>query len=211
MTRKRRTLHHDSIDAASRSAVSRTKDIEVAKDTLYREFDGIFPTGHSFRYAAEALLLGLLSRAAELLLVGQYPSVYVEIYAMLERFALVQLPRTISKSSDAASVLRGMIDRKNLTELASAIVEIGLWDGDDLRWIRRLARIRNGLVHKNYELLDKALGQGREEILYDYGYSKFKLSETAKDLVSAVDLIVRLTRKRRKRSTGEKSDKEEPS
>jgi hypothetical protein len=208
MTRKRRTLLYHSIDAASRSAVSRTKDIELAKDTLYRRFDGLFPTGHSFRSAAEALLLGLLSRAAELLLVGQYPSVYVEIYAMIERFALIQLPHAISKSSDTAILLRGIIDRKNLTELASVIVEIGLWDANDLKWIRRLARIRNGLVHKNYELLDKALGQGREEILYDFDYSKFKLSETTKDLVSAVDLIVRLTRKRRKRRTGEKSDEE---
>lgn len=190
---------HDTLEMTRADALQRTDRAEQATAALYECLDRVFPTTDSKRRSAEALVSGVFARASELLILGQYPSMYVEVHALLERFTLVTVPMRLGRDSRARGLIDGMVARRTLSDLAPIAVKLDLWTEGDLRWVRRLVKLRNGLVHKNYDLLDRALGRRRERYApQDYDYSQFTLEQTTSDFTTALDLFIQLRHRRRR-------------
>lgn len=103
----------------------------------------------------------LFERAWDLYYLGLNSSVFIELYSTLESLHLVFLPRVLGRDETSARVIASLIERKTLPEFAQVSCDLGVWDEQDVRFARKLAQIRNGIAHKNEDLVSKHLGDGK--------------------------------------------------
>ena len=127
------------------------------------EFNKEFPKGSSIRGLSEIFIgaLLLVSTSLELYFIGNNSALFVELHGLLERIALNDLPERLAKDEISKSIISKIIERKSLTELSEFLVELDIWNDEDLRFTRKLSNIRNGIAHKNAELVSKHLGDGK--------------------------------------------------
>lgn len=131
--------------------------IKERSDKFDKEFDEKFPRSSSDRNSAEGLLW-LIEAPHTLLLLGHNSAVIIELHGWLERFALTQLVKRIGKDEISREILKDLIKRKTLSEICDYFVTLGLWNKDDVSFIRKLKSLRDGIAHKNFDLLRKHLG-----------------------------------------------------
>ncbi len=127
-----------------------------------QEFNKKFQKGSAQRGAAEALTWGILNVPLNLFFLGQNAAVLIELHGFLERFVLIEVPKLLGKDDLSRSLIDDLIRRKTLNELWDVLVVLKRWDEEDIKYISKLANIRNGIAHKNAKLISRHLGDGRD-------------------------------------------------
>jgi hypothetical protein len=131
-------------------------------EQLEAEFNKTFSEEASLKGAAEVLIWAMLDVPLALFFLGQNSAVFVELHGFLERYALRDLPSHLAKDKKSAEIISSLIERRTLGELSDVLTNIELWDDKDVMFARKLANVRNGIVHKNAALISKHLGDGRD-------------------------------------------------
>lgn len=201
-TKRRRDTHMmHCLDWHCEELKNSVARIDAREDRLYEAIYAEFPPRDSHHYAAMALIEIYFPRTVQLIALGSNALAYIELYAVLEFFLLSFLPEKLAKHDSAHRIIGKQIERKNLPELAEAARELGLWTADDFAFIKRLARIRNALAHRNYDLLHKALGSPSLDS-FEFSEELDKRIErrgASSDLATALRLIIKFTRHKRKK------------
>lgn len=105
-----------------------------------------------------------------LFFVGQNSAALVELHGMLERQVLQTVPVLLSRNKLGAKIIGTITERRNLAEWGDVLRKLDVWTEDDVRFIRKLATIRNGIVHKNAKLISKHLNGGKPLEMYQIDF-----------------------------------------
>lgn len=132
---------------------------------LQQELDRSFPPKSVKRGAADGLTYFLFDSAFELYFIGNNSALFIELQGLLERFCLNKACDFIAVDNVAKSILEDSFSKKTLNDIAEYFKTISLWTDDDVRFAKKLTHIRNGIAHKNAELVSKHLGDGKKSLL----------------------------------------------
>jgi hypothetical protein len=178
------------------------------RNNLDRLISRDFRSGNSLSYAALVIVERVLDRAVQLVVLkrwlessnrvlGHSAAVYVELHAALERYVIEALPKALGKDDRSRKAITLLIDRKTLSDLAPHLVTIGRWTKADLAFVRRLARLRNAVAHRNEASLQKVVG-GSPHSYSDEPFVRLNRTDASSDLVETLKLMIKATRFRRK-------------
>ena len=163
-----------------------------------RQFDEKYPRSNSSERNRAVGLAWLMETPLTLLILGHNSAAIVELHAWLERFALIELSKQLGKDEVTRDIIWKLIKRKTLSEVADIVIQLGLWEQSDKAFITRLKNLRDGVAHKNFELLSKHIGGGKSlganevtEIL--------NRVDCAPYFLTTMELIIKLVIKRRKK------------
>lgn len=179
------------------SASDRRPDSMAASAAIYDAVSSDFPSGHSHRALATALVHHVFNRAITLVSLGQYPSVYLELHALLEDAAILLLPNYLAKTGQRALV-SDLLKRRTLSDVAPIYVQLGYWSKSDLAFVKSLAAVRNGVAHHNFELLEKHLPRIGDERSVDS--FRFDLPGSSKALANTLRLIIQASRPHKRKA-----------
>lgn len=155
-------------------------------------FNAKFEKQTLYRYGAETITWALFQTTISLFANGNNSSVIIEVYSIIEKFAIRDFPEIISEKENIQSIISDLISRKNLAEIADYYKKIGIWTNDDLAQLKKLIKIRNGIAHKNEKLISKALKSGNE-VHYLNIDSITNKHDSADYILLAVDLFLKLS------------------
>ncbi len=181
----------NSINLHKSKAFERTGYSDDFSLEIYREIDKLYPSNSSFRNAALAITDNYFSRAIELAILGQFPSSFIEIHSLLE-VAAIRFFSMNMKVKSYPDLIGQLLERKTLNEIGPYYFELGVWSRKDITFIKRLSNIRNGIAHRNFDILTKHLDSSKKLIGDDYDKLKFEPSECFKSIAKSIDLCVKL-------------------
>lgn len=154
-----------------------SEDLLQAKNKLkmfVNAFNARFPE-HSptERGKAEAITWALMDVPLTLFALGLNGSVVVELHSILERFSIRETIRHTTNLSKKL-LMSKIFERLTLQDLAPVLVELGYLEKKDLKFIRKLGTLRNGIAHKNSRLISNALVDGKAISFLDIDYEMTK-------------------------------------
>lgn len=173
-------------------------NVENRFNKFEEKFDEAYPRSSPDRIRTEALLY-LLETPLTLFLIGHNAAGIVELHGWLERFVLSEIPKRIARDEASQKIVQDLIKRRTLSEMTDIIIALGRWEQSDKVFVNKLKNIRDGIVHKNFELLRKHLGGGKK-------YSSREISELINKidwisyLITTMQLLTKLMLIRRKRN-----------
>lgn len=134
--------------------------------TRFRKLEEAFekesPKGTALRQASEELIYTLMENVFTLYFIGNNSAVFIELYGFLERFSITELPKLLAVNTGAANIIEELVKRKTLPEISELFLKMSLWNEEDDKFIKKLSNIRNGIAHKNAQLITKHLGCGKK-------------------------------------------------
>jgi hypothetical protein len=164
-------------------------------DSFERQFDERFPRSSSDRNRAFGLAW-LMEAPLTLLILGHNSAAIVELHAWLERFTLLELSKRLGKDEVARDIIWELIKRRTLSEVTDIVILLGLWDQSDKAFISRLKNIRDGVAHKNFELLSKHIGGGKS-LGADEATKLINRMDCVPYFLTTMELIMKLVIRRR--------------
>jgi hypothetical protein len=93
--------------------------------------------------------------------------VIVEIYGILERYAVLALVNLFDSDSDRKSTIEQLAQRWSLVDLAEILITLKLWDKEDIEFAKGLREIRNATAYKNPKKIADKVTPGRNISLLD--------------------------------------------
>ncbi len=159
-----------------------------------RQFNEKFPKRDPvLRGFAQASLWAIFGSPLMLYYLGQPAMVIVELHGLLEHYVRRDLPKFLTRDKAGREVIRRRIDRATLKTMADDLRELGVWSESDVSVVKRLAKLRDGVVHNNASVLSKALGQ---EAGQDLGDARNAVDEIdpAPLLLGALGLLVKIAK-----------------
>jgi hypothetical protein len=118
------------------------------------------------RGALDGLCYFLMDSAFELYFIGNNSALFIELQGLLERFCIDRSADFIAVNDEAKKILLDSFSKKTLNDIAEYFKTISMWSDDDVKFARKLTHIRNGIAHKNIELVSKHLSDGKQTIFY---------------------------------------------
>jgi hypothetical protein len=133
--------------SAARGQKERMKNLLKAID---KEFPKTSKEKVAQRVGIETLIWALLGGPILLFSLGLNGSVIIEIQGILERLSIRDITNFLSRRDPHnKDIIRGLIERKSLVDLATILNKIGAWDSEDLAWTKKISTLRNAAAHKN--------------------------------------------------------------
>lgn len=139
-------------------------DIPTAQDKLEKfinAFEDEFPLENAHcRGGAEALTWALMDGPLVLYALGRNGSAIIELHSILEAFSareIVSLFPTPIRETIKTRVIR----RCTLEDLAIILCDFGIWDKNDIKFVEKLNKLRNGITHKNPKLISNTVCSGK--------------------------------------------------
>ncbi|MEQ8312521.1 MAG: hypothetical protein RL839_12925 [Gammaproteobacteria bacterium] len=179
-----------------------TDDIQVPEDVeliLDQEITARYPTGSSHRHVAEMLVATQFDEVLALIALGQFPSAILLMHSITEHAALRFLPMNL-KIKENHSMIFDLLKRRSLSEIASYYRDLGVWSIDDVKFVKKLATLRNGVAHRNFDLLGKHLKRiDSERKLKSYDFS---LKQTCKACAHCIDLCIKAFKPNKRKRKG---------
>lgn len=161
-------------------------DMPTTQDKLEKfvnAFEEEFPLENApYRGSAEALTWALMDGPLVLYGLGKNGSAIIELYGILETFSgrdIVSLFPTPIRETIETRIIR----RCNLGDLAIILCDLRIWDKDDVRFVEKLGKIRNGVAHKNPKLISNSVCSGKR-------ISRLDIDSRMAD-VNCIPLIIR--------------------
>lgn len=114
-----------------------------------------------FRSIIIFILLALLDNALILHVIGHNNAAIIELYGAVERFAINKLCDTLIVPEKQTIGLK-LIERRTLPDLASLLGECEIFEKGHIKFCSRLSRLRNGLAHRNTEVVSRSILGGKE-------------------------------------------------
>lgn len=150
---------------------------------LVKIYEEQYPAGdEDSRVQATLYNLDMIQDVLPLYLIGRNASVINELYSWLEHTALICIPKLLSKNERSQEIISEFIDRKTLTELLPALERLMILNAEEITLLTRLKRIRDGIAHKNIELIKKHVTFGKNIETHD-------ISKTVDELDTAMFII----------------------
>lgn len=113
------------------------------------------------RGGAEALTWALMDGPLALYGLGMNGAAIIELHGIAERFALRESINNIIIQSKKSTIIN-IIERHTLSDFASILFDLDIFDKDDLKFIKKLGKLRNGLAHKNPKIVSNVVCSGKE-------------------------------------------------
>jgi hypothetical protein len=118
------------------------------------------------RGSAEALTWALMDGPLLLYALGKNGSAIVELHGILEMFAtrkiVAFLPPPLKET-----IKSRVIKRCTSEDLALILCGLGIWSKEDVKFVEKLKKLRNGFAHKNPKLISNAVCSGKEISMLD--------------------------------------------
>jgi hypothetical protein len=87
--------------------------------------------------------------------------VLIDLAGILERYAIIYITELFESFPARQDVVRQLLERQFLDKLAKHLIILGLWDKKDENEILKLKKARDGVAHKNVEIVRKELNNGK--------------------------------------------------
>jgi hypothetical protein len=156
-------------------------------------FNKEFPKSDSAtRARAEVLTWALLQGTIFLYAIDNNQSVIIELHSILEKISIRDFPKFITSDKQHQNILRNIIERKNLIDIAPFYKDLGVWSENDLAIVTKLSKIRNGIAHLNEKLISKSLNSGKEMHFLDID-SVAKKHKTHELIISVIKLLLKIS------------------
>jgi len=91
---------------------------------------------------------------------GKHGAAIIELHGVLERQAIEKLSRIIL-SPEKVVIGRKILERLTLKDLAPLLQECNILDKEDIKFVEKLSKLRNGLAHKNPKVISNAILSGK--------------------------------------------------
>jgi len=141
------------------SVSSRRLDLFV---NLYnKEFKRQESMGILYRDVYLPNILRLMKGPLTLYALKMNGQVLIELAAILERYAIIQITELFSSFPSRQKIVRELIEKQFLDKLAKQLIVLGLWDKEDEKDVSKLKKARDGIAHKNLEIVSKELNNGK--------------------------------------------------
>ena len=137
----------DKIDKVSESIGSITDDKEKPHKSI--------------RSQVVFIAMTWLDNALVLHIIGHNSAAIIELYGALERFVINSLTDLLIVPEKKPIGLK-LIERRTLPDLALLLSDCGVFEKKDINFCNRLSRLRNGLAHRNTEVISRAILGGKE-------------------------------------------------
>ena len=188
-TEKRLISISNSIEAALQK-----KDVKIKR--LINKVDEKFKPGSPERGMYEGLATLSFDTAYALYLQNNNSALVLELQGLLERFCLNALEDMLPIDDKSKSVVSSLLEKKTLKDVASYMESLGSWTSDDVIFALELTKLRNGIAHKNAELVSRSKlvnsdGQNRH---YESIHSMMSMVDCAEWIVRTMDLIIKGSR-----------------
>ena len=147
-------------------AVNIQNNIEPGKkrfDELLIEIDKKWPPKTVIRGAADGLTYFLFDNIFELYYIGNNSALFIELQGLLESFCIDKSCEFLAVNEEARQILMDAFSKKTLNDVADYFKSISFWTDDEVKFAKKLTAIRNGIAHKNIELVSKKLGDGKQQ------------------------------------------------
>ncbi len=167
------------------------KDAKITK--LTSEIDKKYPPQSVNRGLYDAFSAMSMDTAYSLYLLNNNSALIIELQGALERFCLNALNDILPINDVAKSIITDAFDKKTLKDIAKYFQNWALWNEDDVKFAIELTNLRNGIAHKNAELVSrsklvKSNGQYRHPESIHSLMSKVDCSEY---IVRTMELIIK--------------------
>ena len=167
------------------------KEAKITK--LTSEIDKKYPSQSVGRGLFDAFSAMSLDTAYSLYLLNNNSALIIELQGVLERFCINALNDMLPINDVAKSIITDAFDKKTLKDVANYFKDWGLWNEDDVGFALEITKLRNGIAHKNAELVSrsklvKSNGQYRHPESIHSLMSKVDCSEY---IVRTMELIIK--------------------
>ena len=145
-------------------------NIPSAQDKLEKfvdVFEDEFPSEDSYaRAGVEELTWALMDGPLVLYALGRNGSAIIKLHGIVEAFAARDIvsffPAPIKETIESR-----VIRRCSLEDLALILHDLGIWDEEDVKFVEKLKKLRNGVAHKNPKLISNAVYSGKKISMLD--------------------------------------------
>lgn len=158
---------------------------------LLKQLDARFPPDTPSRGSADGITYFLFDSAFELYFIGNNSALFIELQGLLERFCINKACDFIAVDDIAKSILEDSFSKKTLNDIADYFQTISLWTTDEVKFARKLTQIRNGIAHKNGELVSKHLGDGQKKLMTSIDDITKKV-DAVPFIIQTIELIVKV-------------------
>ena len=184
---------HERLNSIASDIKKSLNDKNTKITKLTSEIDKKYPSQSVSRGLFDAFSAMSLDTAYSLYLLNNNSALILELQGVLERFCINALNDMLPINDVAKSIITDAFDKKTLKDVANYFKDWGLWNEDDVRFALEITKLRNGIAHKNAELVSrsklvKSNGQYRHPESIHSLMSKVDCSEY---IVRTMELIIK--------------------
>lgn len=130
-------------------------------------FEDKFPSKNPLnRASAEALTWALMDGPLTLYALNMNGSAIIELHGILEAFAARDIANLFPPPM-RNTIKSRVIRRCTLEDLALILRDLGIWNDEDVKFVEKLKKLRNGVAHKNPKLISNTVLSGKEISMLD--------------------------------------------
>ena len=174
---------------------------KVRLTRFMKEFNTVFPKDQALesRVRAEALTWALMDVPLFLYAVGLNGAAITELHSILERLTIRELAEHLSSPRKKETINR-IIERYALLDLVQILAEMELIEKEQVKYVKKLSKLRNGIAHKNPLVISNALLSGKRISFLDIDATISKV-ECVPLLIEGIRYLVRLSKNTKKNNT----------
>lgn len=162
----------------------KNKDKKIAK--LINAINAKYPEKSVQRGLYDGLSALSMDTVYSLYLMNNNAALIVELQGILERYCNNALCDILPIDNNAKSIVTEALDKKTLKDFAPYMKKLSVWDEEDEDFALKLTDLRNGIAHKNAEVVS------RNKLIASNGQSRHPESiHTMMAKVDCADFIVR--------------------
>ena len=147
---------NDRLNAIVDDIEKALKDKNSKISVLINEIDKIYPPKSIKRGLFDGFSAMVFDTAYSLYLLNNNSALIIELQGILERYCLNALNDILPINDTAKSIIADAFDKKTLKDIASYFKDWSLWSNDDVDFALELTKLRNGIAHKNAELVSRS-------------------------------------------------------
>ena len=167
-------------------------------------FDREFPSDNpEVRGGAEAITWALMGAPLILYGLGMNGAAIIELHGIVERLALRETVNNIASISKK-SIVTDVMERCTLSDFTSILFDLEILDKDDLKFSKKLSRIRNGLAHKNPEIISNVAYSGKKISFLDID-SVINNYDCIPFIIKSIRLLVKMAKIEDSNNSNQKS------
>jgi hypothetical protein len=140
-----------------------------------------------FRDVIQPHILTLMRGPLTLYALNMNGQVLIDLAGILEQYAIIYITELFRSFPARQDVVRQLLERQFLDKLAKHLIILGLWDKKDENEILKLKKARDGVAHKNVEVVRKELNNGKP-----ISIPEIDLVMARKDVLPYIMLTIRL-------------------
>ena len=169
----------------------KSKEYRITR--LTKEVDKKFPPKSYNRGLYDAFSAMSFDTAYSLYLMNNNSALIIELQGILERFCINALMDILPIDDVAKDIIEDAFDKKTLKDIASYFEKYNLWNKEDVNFALDLTKLRNGIAHKNAELVScsklvKSNGQNRH---FESIHNMMSKVDCTEYVVQTMELIIK--------------------